>query len=155
MQTSTTADRRRAGFTLLELLVVLAVIALVMAIAAPRLVTPSSLAAKENAARHLAAALRDTRAIAVARNAEIDLTVDVAERRYRIAGGAWQSLDGSLRLALYTAQSQLVDETQGAIRFFPDGSSSGGHLDVSQPDDGDEAVRVRVDWLTGTVDVAH
>lgn len=155
MRTSTTTDGRCAGFTLLELLVVLALIGLVMAIAAPRLVTPASLAGKEDAARQIAAALRETRAAAVARNAETDFVVDVAERRYRFAGGEWRQLDATLRLALYTARSQLVDDAQGSIRFFPDGSSSGGHIDVSRAEDGEGAVRLNVDWLTGTVDAAR
>ena len=61
---------RNAGFTLLEMLAALAVIALVSAISIPALRPPSDAMRLEAAARQMAAALRLTRARAIAANAE-------------------------------------------------------------------------------------
>jgi len=53
-----------------------------------------------------------------------------------------------MRLALYTADQEIINETTGRIRFFPDGASTGGHISVLM-----ERVewRINVDWLTGAV----
>jgi general secretion pathway protein H len=51
-------------------------------------------------------------------------------------------------MSLITAQSEQANESVGAIRFYPDGSSTGGRIDLSSDD-----VRYVIDvsWLTGTV----
>ncbi|MEX2616564.1 MAG: hypothetical protein WD767_10745 [Alphaproteobacteria bacterium] len=60
----------------------------------------------------------------------------------------------------YTAQQEAVTGRLGAIRFYPDGSATGGHLTLARMAGGDNvaattgpAIRVSVDWLTGRVDV--
>ena len=62
------------------------------------------------------------------------------------------ALPESMALKLYTAQSELLDSATGGIRFFPDGSSTGGAITVSGPK---LAYRVNVDWLTGTVAIVE
>ena len=51
---------------------------------------------------------------------------------------------------LFTARSEQLSEKGGAIRFFPDGSSTGGRITLSI-----DSMRylVNVDWLTGRVKV--
>ena len=58
------------------------------------------------------------------------------------------SLPKRLNLALFTAQSELVREKTGGIRFFPDGTSTGGRVTVSA---GESKQIVDVDWVTGRV----
>ena len=62
------------------------------------------------------------------------------------------ALPESLALRLYSAQSELSSQTTGSIRFFPDGSSTGGAITVSGPK---LAYRVNVDWLTGAVAIVE
>ena len=59
-------------------------------------------------------------------------------------------LPEQLELKLYTAQSEIVNERQGAIRFFPDGSSTGGRVTLAS---GERKFLVDVDWLTGKVSI--
>jgi general secretion pathway protein H len=59
-------------------------------------------------------------------------------------------LNGALELGLETARSELVDAGSGQIRFFPDGSSTGGRITVMMQEQRAEVV---VDWLTGQVDI--
>lgn len=56
------------------------------------------------------------------------------------------------RWGLETASTERKSETEGAFRFEPDGSSSGGHIDVVF---GQKHVRIGVDWLSGRVSVAN
>ena len=53
-------------------------------------------------------------------------------------------------ITLYTAQEEQLSGTIGAIRFFPDGSSTGGGVALSL---GAERYDILVDWLTGGVSV--
>ena len=58
------------------------------------------------------------------------------------------TLPQQLELKLFTAQSDLVNEKVGAIRFFPDGGSNGGRITLAS---GERKFDVDVDWLTGRV----
>jgi general secretion pathway protein H len=55
-----------------------------------------------------------------------------------------------MSMKLFTARSELEEEGVGRIRFFPDGSSTGGHIDLLHKD---AVWRVEVLWLTGEVSV--
>jgi prepilin-type N-terminal cleavage/methylation domain-containing protein len=69
-----------AGFTLLEMLVVLAILALVMSFAGPFVSEGSEGVRLETASNGLAAALRLTRSAAIVRNVETTLMMDVDKR---------------------------------------------------------------------------
>jgi len=58
------------------------------------------------------------------------------------------TLPSRLDLSLFTAQSELVRDQTGSIRFFPDGSSTGGRVTLAA---GDSKLAVDVDWVTGRV----
>jgi general secretion pathway protein H len=51
-------------------------------------------------------------------------------------------------LKLLTAQTEVESDHRGSIRFYPDGSSTGGRITVSS---GERQYLVDVDWLTGRV----
>lgn len=53
-----------------------------------------------------------------------------------------------LQYELHIAQIERLDESSGGIRFYPDGSSTGGEIGVGN---GKTAFRVEVEWLTGRV----
>jgi prepilin-type N-terminal cleavage/methylation domain-containing protein len=97
------------------------------------------------ASRQLAAGLRKARGIAVTERRETVLTLDVDGRTFRLTGDPkTYSLPKQLELALFTAQSELVREKTGGIRFFPDGTSTGGRVTVSA---GESKQQVDVDWV--------
>lgn len=136
------------GFTLLELLVVLALAALIIALVPPMLSRGMPGVELKAAARDVAAGLREARSRSLAGNAEVLFTVDVESRSFAVAGGRSRRLPGRLTLSLYTAERELVDSQVGSIRFFPDGSSTGGGVRLSSESGGYD---VTVDWLTGQV----
>lgn len=129
----------RAGFTLLETLVVLAILALATTLFVPFVGGHGGRVSAEAGARTMAAALGRARAQAIAGN---------VEARYLISAES-QAKDG-LKVTLTVAKSELEGEGTGGIRFYPDGSSSGGAISF---DDGAKTVTVAVDWLTGGIDV--
>ena len=55
-------------------------------------------------------------------------------------------------ITFQTARSEAMSENIGQIRFFPDGSATGGRIGLAL--DG-QRVEVVVDWLTGLVSVNH
>jgi general secretion pathway protein H len=135
-----------AGFTLLEMLVVIAILALATAVAMPILARPSDGVRLQATARDLITALRLTRAMAIARNAEIALTIDVDKRTFASAAVRVHPFGPDIAAELTFAEPERTAGSTGGFRFFPDGSSSGG--DVHFRLRGSEA-RICVNWLTG------
>jgi len=136
--------------TMIEILVVLAIMALGAAIVVPMVGgTGASTGDLRSAARQIAAGLRLARSEAIAQRRETALTLDLEKRSFRVAREQRDvALPAKVELKLFTAQSDLVSEKQGAIRFFPDGGSNGGRVTVAS---GERKYEVDVDWLTGRV----
>jgi general secretion pathway protein H len=139
------------GFTLLELLVVLAIIGVVLVLIPGFLLRGQPGLDVEVAARRIADALRTTRADAMQHNREELFALDVEERVFR-AGPASRpvQMDRGIEVTFQTARQEQVSEAIGQIRFFPDGSSTGGRMGLSR---NDRRAAVAVDWLTGLVSV--
>jgi len=118
----------QAGFTLLELVAVLALMTLLMGLVLPSLFNSWQREKTRAALRGLAVALRTARSEAVTSSHRIRLFFDLRNGRY------W--LEGSERIGSLTglslADARLVwqnpDKSQGYIAFYGDGSSSGGRL---------------------------
>lgn len=137
------------GVTLLELLIVLSIMAVVAAIAIPRLGGGVSTTELKSAARQVASGLRFARSEALATRRETTVTVDLERRVFRVDRDPREiALPAASELKLFTAQSDIASERTGAIRFFPDGGSNGGRLTIAS---GERKYEVDVDWLTGRV----
>ena len=144
-------QRRGSGFTLLEVLVVLVIGAVMYALILGVPFRGASVADLKAAARTLASGLRQAQAQAMVTRRDAVLTVDVESREYILAGETEpKGLPKNLELKLFTAQSEIASDSKGAIRFYPDGSSTGGRITVKS---GERQYLVDVDWLTGRVTV--
>lgn len=142
---------RQAGFTLIEILVVLAIMVILVAVVAPFGARPRERAALAKDAREIAEALRLTRSRAIVTNRPMVFLVDVRQSVYRAGGStAPASLPSGTRLALTTTEDQELSDAVGTIRFYPDGSSSGGGVAIA---DAVGRYDVLVDWLTGGVTI--
>jgi general secretion pathway protein H len=136
-----------SGFSLIEMLVVLAIVALATALVMPLALRPSDALRLDAAAQDLVAALRLTRAAAIAHNADAALSIDVERRRFESPAVPARSLPADLSVKLKIAEPEHA-RSQAAFRFFPDGSSTGGDMVLALR--GKEA-KICVDWLSGIV----
>lgn len=143
-----TFTRAARGFTLVEILAVVALIALAMTLVAVTIGDGLSGARVKAASRDLIAALRYTRGQAIVKRESQALAIDVDGRRYRAPGKKWVDLPGKMDIELETARSEMEDESIGRIRFFPDGASTGGNVELSL---GEAVWRIEINWLTGEV----
>ena len=139
------------GFSLLELLVVLAIIGAVLAFVPGFVLRGQPGLDVDIAARAIADALRQARSRAVLQNRDQLFALDTEQRLFRVDGQlAPVRMGKSIEVTFYTARSEVMSETIGQIRFFPDGSSTGGRIGLAL--DGWH-VEMVVDWLTGLVSV--
>jgi len=138
--------RTPAGFTLVEIMVVMVIIALIMGLVATSMSRSISAAEARAASRELVASLRYTRARAIIDKAEQVFLVDTENRSYQAPGRDKVELPEGVDLAITTATSELVSDAVSGIRFFPDGGSTGGHIELTV---NKREYRVNVAWLTG------
>ncbi|MCB1568721.1 MAG: prepilin-type N-terminal cleavage/methylation domain-containing protein [Xanthomonadales bacterium] len=136
------------GFTLVEIIAVMALIALAMTLVAVTVGDGLSGARVKAASRDLVAALRYTRGQAIVNRESQALAIDVEGRRYRAPGKKWVELPKNMEMKLETARSEMEDDSTGRIRFFADGASTGGNVELSL---GEVIWRIEVNWLTGEV----
>ena len=137
------------GFTLLEILLVLFLMGMAYALAVPMIGSGAVTLELKGATRQLAAGLRKARGIAIAQRDEATLTIDVGQRRFALSGDSKiYPLPQNIEIDLFTAQSEQLEEKVGNIRFFPDGTSTGGRITLTAKG---SSFAVDVDWLTGKV----
>lgn len=134
------------GFTLVEITVVMVIVALVMGLVATSMSRSISGAESRAAARELLASLRYTRARAILDKTETVFEVDTDERSYRAPGREQVVLPEGVDITITTALSEISTDGIAGIRFFPDGGSTGGHIELLI---NEREYRVNVAWLTG------
>lgn len=142
---------REAGFTLIEILVTLAILSLALVLVVGYKPPWSSTLGLRGAAAEIAAGLREARSEAILRNRPVNLDIDLAGHRFQVGAGRVRQVAGNLSLALLTVSGERRDADIGGIRFNPDGSSTGGRISIG---DGQRTIAVGVDWLTGRVSIA-
>ena len=143
------AQSRESGVTRLELLIVLSIMAVLAGLVLPMLGSGVSSGELKAATRQVAAGLRLARSEAVATRNETRVLLDLERRTFRVDPDVREhALPRQIDLKLYTAQSDIVSDKVGSIRFFPDGGSNGGRVTLAA---GERKYDVDIDWLTGRV----
>jgi general secretion pathway protein H len=143
--------KRESGFTLLEIVVVLVIIAAGSVVLLSGPLGKVGAADLKAATRTLASGLRQAQTAAMATRRDAVMTIDVESKEFVTSVDPKpRKLPENLELKLYTAQSEVTSERRGSIRFYPDGSSTGGRITVAS---GERKYLVDVDWLTGRVSI--
>lgn len=145
------ADDPRSGFLLLDIVLALAVTALLAAIAWPLIPRGTSAARHAGYAMEVAAILKNDRTAAARGMHEVATRVDVGRRL--IASGSGRrviELPRDLVLDVLTSDICVAGAGQFKIAFSADGRACGTVLRLAK---GDRDWKVRVNWLTGYIDV--
>ena len=135
------------GFTLIEMIVVLTVLALLTVLLVNNASQVSPATHARSAAQGISAALRSARSEALSANRSVTFSLDVANRTYRWGQSLPIPLPGDIQLSVLTGD-QLASDTVGRFRFDPDGGSSGGRVTI---EGGGRIWWVGIDWLSGRV----
>jgi general secretion pathway protein H len=121
------------GFTLLELTVVLALMALLMGLVMPSLLRIWHRENQRAAIRALTVTLRVARSEAATTGRRVRLFLDIRSGHYRLEGSSRQGDLTGLGLTGARLVWQNPERTEGYIAFYGDGSSSGGRLVLTEP----------------------
>lgn len=138
----------QAGFTLIEIVVVLAVLGLMVGLILYRGAPRSPVLDLRAATGDVARTLRVARSRAIASNRRVVVLFDMGRRDISVDGASPRPMPDKLGMSVV---GQAAGGARAAsISFAPDGSSSGGRIDLAE---GERRARIGVDWLTGRVSV--
>lgn len=146
--------RRQHGFALLDLLMAMAVLALLLLVALPVLRPGTSPLRHEAYAAEIAALLKSERATAAQSiRSSIGIRIDVPLRRIMaVARSRTVQLPTDLALDVTSSEACRRETGSFVISFDADGRSCGAVIRISK---GERIWSVRINWLTGYVDVAR
>ena len=139
--------REQYAFTLVEMMVAIAIVGLLMAVTVPGSIRMYESIQYRQAVRDVLTTLGSARQLAVDRGRAQDVAFD-PDRRQVSLGDDIQQLPDGFELTVTTA-SEVNRQNVGVIRFYPEGSSTGGDVDIASPTG--RGVRISVDWLMGGV----
>ena len=138
-----------AGFTLIEILVVVAVLAIALAILVARGPLRSAGFEAQAAATRLVQTLRLGRSRAIAADRPVPVVLDLATRDVALDGVPRFVLPASATVAARMADGR-VPARRVEFLFAPDGSATGGRVILAIAE---RRLVVTVDWLTGRVGI--
>lgn len=141
--------RSQRGFTLVELLVVFAIMGLLVAVVPIAYDRMRESSQYRNTLRSMLSGLKSARSTALAQGRDAVFVVDLQHRAYRAAEGAVLPIPDSLQVRATVAGTELNAQQEAAIRFLPDGGATGGSIDILRASG--QGVRLRVDWLSGRI----
>ena len=137
----------RSGFTFVELIVVLVILAAVAALVAPSVSRTIVSARLRSAASDVRTSLARGRALAVAGAEERAVAFDLSRGEFGVDNEAMRLLPDTIRLGVVLPGEDRKEQGDVRVRFFPDGSGDEAEISVTAEDGG--TLRVTVDPLTG------
>lgn len=145
-------DHGDRGFTLVELMVVLAIIALAFAVVTPNLGLRSRSSDVRDEAARVSALLRLARTEAIFANAERTASIDLHTNVLSLQGSdKTVQISRDMHISVLTGRDDAVSGEVAAIRFLPNGQSTGGAITLENERG---TAQVKINWLTGAVHLA-
>lgn len=135
--------RPQGGFTLLEMLVVIVLISLAAGLVGFGLQQGLKATDQRQTVGHIVDALRQTRSQAIISAQPARAIFDMQGLSIHVPGRPLRHWPSDLHVTLHTAA-----EAGSAVEFYPDGSSTGGHVLIASDT---RRWRIDIGWLTGSV----
>lgn len=144
-------SNREDGFTLLEMVCILAIIAMLAAVLLPIIPRDTSRPRLEAYAVETASLLKADRTAAIRQRVQIATQIDAGARSLR-SGSTGHILRVPDDVVFDAILPNRCNERPAlsTISFFPTGASCGGTIMLSRPGTGYE---IRVNWLTGGIEI--
>jgi general secretion pathway protein H len=144
--------RRQAGFTLLELLVALAIAGLTLTVTPSLFGKAQETIQYRSTVRSVVGELRKARVSASTQGVSSFFHVNLLQRQFGSDVQKQQSLPDALEMRVTVGDQQLAPGGQNAlIEFLPDGGATGGSIDIVRRSG--EGTRVRVDWISSQIEL--
>ena len=144
----TTTRAAVQGFTLIELMVVFAIMALVVAMAPVAYDKLKDGVQYRDTVRTMITQLRAARYSAVSQGVPVRFTVDLQKRTYGTDASA-KEIPEAVELRTTVADREFVPGSTASIIFLASGGSTGGSVEILRKTGA--GTRLRVDWLSGRV----
>jgi len=140
---------RQVGFTLLEMLVAITIAAIIMGASAPAMQRLYKSSQYHAAVNDVVTLLSSARYQAIRRGDQADVLINPETREIAL-GERIEHLPRGLQIEVLGSR-ELNRDGAGVIRFYPDGGSSGGYVNLTS--ESNSMVQVQVDWLLGRVNL--
>ncbi|TGD74107.1 type II secretion system protein [Mangrovimicrobium sediminis] len=135
------------GFTLVELVIAMAIAGLLIAVTVPGSRKLYQSMQYNQSVRGVLGLLHEARRKALDSGKPQDVELDTEALQITLNDKTRQLPEG-FQLSVSTA-SEMNRQNLGVIRFYPEGSSTGGDLEIVSPTG--RGVHITVDWLMGGV----
>ena len=141
-------QRKARGVSLLEMLLVVALLAVISVLAAGAMTGGFAGMQLRSQAKQITAQLRYTRTHAIATGQPQRFTIDPQAHTWAAPNDRSGEIPEKLQVRFIGAREVQPRRGEGAIVFFPDGASTGGRVQLSA---NKAAMNIDVTWLTGEV----
>jgi general secretion pathway protein H len=141
------APRHSAGFTLIELLVAFTIMAFALALVPIAYSKLNQSVEYKSVNRAFINQVSDARLKAMTTGHSAAIRIDLEHKKFGVDNQLDHQWPDSYQIHAKVADQEIETGNIASIRFYPDGSSTGGSVTVMRsPDNG---IRFRIDWLTG------
>lgn len=147
---------RIAGFTFIELMVVMAAAGLLLVVSVPNFTKLLETQQYRGAVRDVVSAARAAKTRAIRTNRPVDLAIDTQSRALFMslagdqeAGEPILTLPDSVEVSVTSAAGLAPTDGRSVIRFYPAGGSTGGDIELLRPSGVGHLIQVG--WLLGNV----
>lgn len=134
-----------SGFTLVELLAAITIVGMILAASVPATVRFYESMQYRQAIRDVVTTLAAARLQAVSTGRAQDVALNPETKVLRLNNDTLQ-LPENFSILMHSAR-EVNRAAEGVIRFYPEGGSSGGEIEIAQPNG--SGAKISVDWLAG------
>ncbi len=145
------AAENQSGFTLVEMLVVLSLLALATAVSLPYARASIEARRFETTTQDITLLLRNAQMAALASSRDVEVSYNVKTRQFvstTVSRPIVVPVD--ITMNILTIEGRVKPQNAGFV-FFAVGGNSGGRIDLKR---GEETKSIKLNWLTGAITIS-